>query len=95
MVEDSISTDRFINVCLFFTKQMKCIICKKEGQPIHLKDRIRLWFFNHMFYEERQDLSEDKYTKGFGEGYKIGFQQSKEHQKRLDDLVKFLKKDAK
>ncbi len=50
---------------------MRCTICKKD-RGMTRWDKIRLFFFG-FFKEDIQDLSEDKYTKGFGEGYKEGY----------------------
>ncbi len=55
---------------------MRCALCKKE-HPLSLWDKIRLFFFS-FFKEDIQDLSDDKFTKGFGEGYVMGYKRAKE-----------------
>lgn len=57
---------------------MQCIDCKTENNhQFSLWDRIRIFFF-YRFSKEIKDLGDDKYTKGFGEGYKQGFEHCKE-----------------
>ncbi len=53
-------------------------------------DRIRLFFFN-FFHNDIIDLSQDKYTQGFGDGYRTGFlhgsDAEKERVRTKEDLL--------
>lgn len=56
----------------------RCRDCRKKSEQIDSRwDRIRLWFFN-IFTDDITDLSSDKFTQGYGEGYKAGFDRAKE-----------------
>lgn len=71
---------------------MRCIICKEENEYT-LWDKVRLFLFG-FFKEDIQDLSEDKFTKGFGEGYAAGYDRSAKErmpalsQEKLDNYMK-------
>lgn len=72
---------------------MRCAICKKEADQ-STWDKIRLWILHHVFSEDIQDLIEDKFTKGFGEGYLTGFKHVVDDKlvvngkKNLDEILK-------
>lgn len=56
----------------------KCLQCRKVTEELDSWwDRVRLWLFNR-FHEDIIDLAQDKFTQGFGDGYKEGFKQAKE-----------------
>lgn len=40
-------------------------------------DRLRLWLFQR-FHQDIVDLSQDKYTQGFSDGYKAGWDMGEE-----------------
>lgn len=59
----------------------KCLECRKQTKELDsVWDRIRLWFFNR-FHKDIIDLSQDRYTQGFGDGYKNGVQMTKERER--------------
>lgn len=69
----------------------KCLTCRKTTEELDSRwDRIRQWFF-HRFHEDIIDLSQDKYTQGFGDGYKKGFAEARERsdevKKHLEDII--------
>ena len=56
----------------------KCLNCRKKVDELDsVWDRVRGWFFNK-FHEDIIDLSQDKYTQGYGDGYKAGWARYKE-----------------
>ena len=60
---------------------MRCNTCRKDKAEtdsfLTLWGRIKLFLFNK-FHEEITDLSAEKFTSGFGEGYAVGFGHAKE-----------------
>lgn len=61
---------------------MRCSICRKEDKAFFtVWDHIRSFVFN-LFVEDIQDFSEEKYSKGFGEGYEMGFKTAMEKKVR-------------
>ena len=60
---------------------MRCNDCRKDKAEsdafLTTWERVKLWAFKH-FHEEITDLSAEKYTSGFGEGYAVGFDHAKE-----------------
>lgn len=56
---------------------MKCSLCRKrEEEVITLWEKVRRFFF-HFFHNDILDLTSEKYTQGFGDGYQVGFNESK------------------
>ncbi len=56
----------------------KCLQCRKLSNELDSTwDRIRMWLFNR-FHSDILDLSQDKYTQGFGDGYKTGYAHAKD-----------------
>lgn len=54
---------------------MRCRDCRKQAKELDSWwDRVRLWFF-YKFKNDIFDLSNDKFTEGYGEGYKAGLEQ--------------------
>ena len=51
----------------------KCSQCRKQPVQDSIWDRIRLFFFS-FFRNDIVDLSQDKFTQGFGDGYQKGFE---------------------
>lgn len=49
-----------------------CTECRINETHYTRYERIRRWFF-HLFSEDIQDLRDETYTRGFGEGYEKGF----------------------
>lgn len=51
----------------------KCQECRVNEVAHYTRwERMRRWFFRK-FTDDIQDLKDDCYTRGFGEGYKSGF----------------------
>lgn len=56
----------------------KCLTCRKVSAELDTHwDTIRLWFFN-WFHQDIIDLSQDRYTQGISDGYKLGFDKCQE-----------------
>lgn len=64
----------------------KCAQCRKNPIQDSRWDKVRLWFF-HWFHADIIDLSQDKYTQGFGDGYKTGRDHQRDSQKQLDQVM--------
>lgn len=60
----------------------KCATCRKADVLDSRWDKIRLFFF-HFFHTDITDLSQDKYTQGFADGYVKG----RKHQHEQDKEV--------
>jgi len=57
----------------------KCSQCRRASDLLDSRwDKIRLWLFNHLFAADITDLSQDKFTQGFSDGYKAGFARGEE-----------------
>ena len=52
---------------------MKCVTCRKLEATDTVWERVRHWFFT-FFHEDILDLSQEKYTMGYGDGYKQAFE---------------------
>lgn len=53
-----------------------------------LWELIRNWLFYRLFPKDITDLSEDKYTKGFGDGYKMGRKHlAEQHETETNQLL--------
>ncbi len=58
----------------------KCYKCEKlEGLDTR-RDKIFKWICRRFFSQQLIELSEEKYGRGFGAGYKIGFNHAVENQ---------------
>jgi len=55
----------------------QCADCKRNDAVMTLAERFRWWLFWH-FGKEVKDLGDDKYTKGYGEGYRQGYAHARE-----------------
>ena len=61
----------------------KCSSCRKLDSELNSWwDRIRLKFFN-CFKGDIIDLSQEKFTQGFGDGYKKGREHERENTKQV------------
>lgn len=54
-------------------QNMKCVTCRKLEATDTVWERVRHWFFT-FFHEDILDLSQEKYTMGYGDGYKQAFE---------------------
>lgn len=68
---------------------MRCPDCRQKELVLTTRwERFRFWMFRTLFAEEYADLTQEKYTQGFGDGYKVGFQHCKERQnKRMSGSI--------
>src|SRR5689334_14838185 len=72
----------------------KCNTCRKAEVLDSRWDKIRLRFF-HIFHKDIIDLSQDKYTQGFGDGYKVGHTHAVEaNKKSLEDHKALMEESA-
>lgn len=58
----------------------KCTDCRKAESIDTWSDRIIRWFFHRLFPKQIVDLSQEKFTQGFGDGYSIGMKHAKKNQ---------------
>ncbi len=66
----------------------KCNQCRKNNSELDSTwDRVRLFFFN-FFHNDIIELSQDRFTQGFADGYKAGWD-------RVESLRKEAAKDDK
>lgn len=66
----------------------KCLTCRKATEELDSRwDRIRQWFFNR-FHQDIVDLSQDKFTQGFGDGYKVGFKHAQETAQKTIEAIR-------
>ncbi len=74
----------------------RCSSCRKtESELLTWWDKIRLFFFN-FHHEDIIDLSQDKFTQGFSDGYKAGMEKAKELQdQRKEDMKQGILMDIK
>lgn len=67
---------------------MRCPDCRKKQLELTTPwERFRFWMFRTLFVEEYADLTQEKYTQGFGDGYKTGFEQAMGADERHVELV--------
>lgn len=65
----------------------KCQTCRKAEVLDSYWDKFRLWLF-HFFHSDIIDLSQDKFTQGFADGYKKGRVDEKESSdKRMEEFI--------
>lgn len=55
-----------------------CKDCRKKEIEPTFREKILLFLINTLFGETISDIKADSFTKGFGSGYKEGFQQAKD-----------------
>ncbi len=49
---------------------MKCQTCRKNDvELLSYYERVKNWLFNQLFKQDIIDLSQDKYTQGFSDGF--------------------------
>lgn len=54
---------------------MICSQCRQKSKELDTRwERMRNWLFNHLFPTDILDLSQTKFTQGFADGYKMGFE---------------------
>lgn len=72
----------------------KCTECRKATALDTRWDRISRWFFFQLFPKQITDLSQEKFTQGFGDGYKMGYGHGvlKFSEQGQVEMVKFSKK---
>lgn len=62
----------------------KCPQCRKIDKELLTRWEIfKNWCFRKLFPEDIADLSQDKYTQGFSDGYVRGMESGKEILKKL------------
>jgi hypothetical protein len=62
----------------------KCSQCRRASDLLDTRwDKIRLWLFHHLFAADITDLSQDKFTQGFSDGYSAGFERG---EKMFDEV---------
>lgn len=64
----------------------KCSVCKKAEVVDTPFDKITEWLFRHIFPKHYEDLTEEKYTRGFGEGYVTGVKAERGAKEERDKL---------
>jgi hypothetical protein len=67
----------------------KCIDCRKNEALDTRWERIRHWFFFKMFPRDIISFSQEKFTQGFADGYKTGFEHAQPTIKKItaEDIV--------
>lgn len=63
----------------------RCPDCRKLVTSTRW-EKIRMFFFRR-FHQDIQDLREDMYTKGTSDGYKSGFQQATELNRKFHEKI--------
>ncbi len=63
----------------------KCSTCRKNDALDTRWDKIRYRLFMFLFPKDIVDLSQDKFTQGFADGYQMGFKHGTESLSYLDD----------
>ena len=73
---------------------MKCTNCRAKDIELLTKwERIKDWMFYRLFPKDIVDLSQNKYTQGFGDGYKVGRESERQQLKNSinPDLNNYIK----
>lgn len=66
---------------------MKCPECRKRDiELLTVTERIKNWFFVHLFSEEISDTSQGKFIQGFSDGYTEGRKHEREAQEKMQKL---------
>lgn len=70
----------------------KCANCKSLAAESTWWERTRYWLMFRLFPEDMDNLANEKYTRGFGVGYKQGFQacynQEKSREEALQEIIR-------
>lgn len=66
----------------------KCFTCRKNDALDSRWDKVRSKLLHFFFKEDIIDLSQDKFTQGFSDGYVIGRKHAKEDQDHYGNLLK-------
>ena len=67
---------------------MKCTNCRnKDIELLTTWERLKDWLFHRLFPQDIIDLSQNKYTQGFSDGYAKGRETER---KSVKDMVKKL-----
>ncbi len=65
----------------------KCSVCRKAEEDLDSWwDKVRLFFF-HFFHNDIVDLSQQKYTQGFADGYKVGGEHAVTTPKLAEEVI--------
>ena len=68
----------------------KCSDCrKKDIELLTRRERFKNWAFNRLFTQDIIDLSQNKYTQGFGDGYKEGRKTERRNTLRTLDALRY------
>ncbi len=62
----------------------KCANCRKADAVETRWEKIRFWIAIHLFPIDFKDERANAFTQGFGDGYKLGAEHTKENIKRVN-----------
>ncbi len=65
----------------------KCTNCRKADAVETSWEKIRYWIAVHLFPQDFIDASANAHTQGFGDGYKMGCDHTKENNERVQKVV--------
>lgn len=65
----------------------KCEDCRKAEELDTPWEKITRWLLFMLFPKCVSDISQEKYTQGFGDGYKTGFQHMKDNAVRERGVI--------
>lgn len=63
----------------------KCVNCRKAEAVETRWEKIRYWLASHLFPEDFKDERANAFTQGFGDGYKMGVEHTKQNALRIAD----------
>lgn len=67
---------------------MRCPDCRKKEIELTTRwERFRWWMFKTLFADEYADLGQERFTQGFGDGYKEGFKRAEELNKKPPSVM--------
>ena len=67
---------------------MRCTDCrKKEAEVTTVWERTKDWLLYKLFSEEVSDVKAQSFTQGFGDGYKMGWEHSKNFKNAYDEIA--------